>query len=294
MIKVSVIIPTYNRANLLKRAIRSVLAQTYRNFELIVVDDGSTDNTKQICSNIRFEHIKCVREESNFGGAARPKNTGIKISQGEYIAILDDDDQWLPKKLEEQIKFLEKYPDVAIVGCNFLINEKKEYKIPHYKNVFKRMLVTDDMGPGSTMMYKREVFDKVGLFDENLKSGQDKEMRIRLSLKFKFGFIRKPLVIYYIGHDSLSSKLNISRMEKDWEYIYNKYKKYYTKSLYGNKLRYDGTRYMMLGFPKKARKSFIYSIKNNPLNIKSYLYFFISLFKKRFYQGLTKIKLWLK
>ena len=281
---ISVIIPTYNRAKLLQRAMKSVLNQTFQDFELIVVDVGSTDNTKKVVSE--YEEVKYVYQE-NSGGAAKPKNTGIKIAQGEYIAILDDDDEWLPTKLEKQVKFLEENPEIDVVGCNYLINGGKEYKIPNYKDVLKRILVTDDMGPGSIMMYRKKVFDEVGGFDENLKSGQDKEMRIRLASKgYKFRFIRKPLVVYNTGHNNISTDLDINKREKDWEYIYNKYKKYYSKELYLKKLRYDGTRYMMLGLPKRARKCFLRS--NN------YSLFLISFLGASFYRFLTKVKLWLK
>lgn len=284
MIKVSVIISTYNRARLLKRAIESVLNQTFQDFELIVVDDGSIDSTKKVVTG--YKEVKYVYQE-NSGGAAKPKNTGIKMAQGRYIAILDDDDEWLPSKLEKQVRFLEEHSEIDVVGCNILINGKTKYKIPKYKNLFERMLVTDDMGTGSALVYKKEIFDGVGGFDENLKSGQDKEMRIRLAREYKFGFVDGYLVNYYLGHDNISSSgLNIEKREKDWEYIYNKYKKYYTNKLYKEKLRYDGTRYMLLGLPQKARKCFWQS--------KNYLYFFISLFGVSFYKMLAKIKLWLK
>ena len=294
--KVSVIIPTYNRDAVLKRAIKSVLSQTFQDFELIIVDDGSIDETKEVINSFRSSKIKYFYQK-NSGGAAGPKNTGIKIAQGKYIAILDSDDEWLPEKLEKQIEFFEKNPEISVLACNFLINGKKEYKIPRYKNLFKRMLVTDDMGPGSIMIYQREVFDKVGLFDENLKSGQDKEMRIRLAREYKFGFVDECLVNYHLGHNNISSLgLSIKKREKDWDYIFNKYKKYYQedKKLYSDKLRYDGTRYMLLGLVGKARKSFSSSIKKNSLNIKSYLYLILSLFGISFYGKLTKIKLWLR
>jgi len=294
--KVSVIIPTYNRDAVLKRAIKSVLSQTFQDFELIIVDDGSTDETKEVVNSFRSGKIKYFYQK-NSGGAAKPKNTGIKMAQGEHIAILDSDDEWLPEKLEKQIGFFEEHPEISVLACNFLINGKKEYKIPKYKNLFKRMLVTDDMGPGSIMIYQREVFDKVGLFDENLRSGQDKEMRIRLAREYKFGFIDECLVNYHLGHNNISSSgLSIKKREKDWDYIFNKYKKYYQedKKLYSDKLRYDGTRYALLGLVGKARKSFLSSIKKNPLNIKSYLYLILSLFGVSFYNNLAKIKLWLK
>jgi glycosyltransferase involved in cell wall biosynthesis len=295
---VSVIIPTYNREALLKRAIESVLNQSYQNFELIIVDDGSKDNTEKLVEEfgIKDERVKYVFQE-NSGGAAKPKNTGIKVATGEYIAILDDDDEWFLSKLEKQVQYLDEHLDIDIVGCNYLINGKKEYRIPFYKNIFKRMLVTDDLGPGSTMIYRKELFGKVGLFDENLKTGQDREMRIRLAKDYKFGFVKEALVNYYSGHDNISfSGLSIEKREKDWAHIFNKYRKYYDddSKVYSDKLRYDGTRYMSLGLADKARKCFLLSIQKNPLNMKSFLYLFLSLFGPSFYNKLIKIKLWLK
>ena len=107
MILVSVIIPTYNRAKLLKRAIESVLNQTFQDFELIVVDDGSTDDTKEIVKSFNNQKIIYIYQE-NFGGAALPKNVGIKMAQGKYIAILDSDDEWLPEKLQKQVTLFER------------------------------------------------------------------------------------------------------------------------------------------------------------------------------------------
>lgn len=299
--KVSVIIPTYNRGAFLKRAVKSVLNQTFQDFELIIIDDGSTDNTKEVVNSFSDNRIKYIYQE-NSGGAARPKNTGIKIAQGEYIAILDSDDEWLPDKIKKQIDLFEKYSSskLGIVGCNiFIINngKKKKYRIPKYNNVFEQMLVTDNMGTGSAMVYKKEVFDRMGLFDENLRSGQDREMRIRLAQEYHFAFIDDYLINYYVGHNNISSAgLSIKKREKDWDYIFNKYKKYYErdKKLYSDKLRYDGTRYMLLNLPVKARKSFRQSIRKNPLNIKSFLYLFLSFFGVSFYNKLTEIKLYFK
>ena len=118
--KVSIIIPTYNRAKLLSRAIKSVLDQTFKDFELIIVDDGSTDNTKGVVEEFQKKdsRIKYIWQE-NSGAPAKPKNTGIRQARGEYVAFLDDDDEWFPKKLEKQIELFE--DNIGFVGCNILI-----------------------------------------------------------------------------------------------------------------------------------------------------------------------------
>ena len=100
---ISVIVPTYNRADLISETIESILNQTYKYFELIIVDDGSTDNTEEVIRKFKDSRIKYIKTD-NWGGPARPRNTGIKKTKGEYIAFCDDDDIWLPKKLEKQIR----------------------------------------------------------------------------------------------------------------------------------------------------------------------------------------------
>lgn len=104
--KVSVIIPTYNRAHLIGRAIKSVLNQTYKDFEIIIVDDGSTDKTEEVVKDFKDERVRYIRREKNKGGSAA-RNTGIKAARGEYIAFQDSDDEWLPEKLEKQMKAFE-------------------------------------------------------------------------------------------------------------------------------------------------------------------------------------------
>ena len=117
--KVSVIIPTYNRAHLVGRAIRSVLNQTYQDFEIIVVDDGSTDNTEEVVKSFNDPRIRYIRHEENKGAAAA-RNTGIKAAKGKFIAFQDSDDEWLPKKLEKQMEaFDNASPKVGVVYTGF-------------------------------------------------------------------------------------------------------------------------------------------------------------------------------
>ncbi len=199
--KVSVIIPTYNRADLLPRAIDSVLNQTYRDLELIIVDDGSTDNTKEIVEKYqkKDERIKYLWEE-NSGGPARPYNLALKQCQGEFIAFLDSDDVWLPEKLERQINFIEKN---RIMGCMCLVFE---YNIDTHK------LVGVCSPTLSDFLAKRELMNHIFPLNEDLKGIADREIYIRIEIakmekKIKSDDIRtleEPLVIYTRHSRSLS------------------------------------------------------------------------------------------
>jgi len=299
---ISVIIPTYNRAIFLSRAIKSVLSQTFEDLELFVVDDGSTDNTRELVQEYerKDKRVAYIHQEHS-GGAARPKNTAIRQAKGEYIAILDSDDEWLPGKLELQLQVFAQSanPKLRAVNCDVVIvedktGEEEKYRVPRYNNVLRQLLMRDYMGPGSCMLYKKEVFDEVGLFDEQLRSGQDREMRIRIvSFGYDIGFADDYLVRYYIGHDNISTALHIEKREKDWNYIFEKYREYYEKdrSLWSDKLRYDGSRYILLGELTKGRKRFIKSIIKNPFNTRSVVALLLSLFGRRVYEALARYKM---
>lgn len=300
MVKISVVISTYNRADVLPRAIESVLKQTFSDFELIIIDDGSTDRTREIVENFerKDNRVRYIYQE-NSGGPSSPKNTGIKNAQGEYIAILDSDDEWMPEKLAKQMALFNENPNLGFVSCNSIVVDgirKKEwvYKIPRYKKseIFENIMARDYMGSGSGMVYKKSVFSNVGFFDENLKSSQDKEMRMRLAQEYEFDFIDESLFKYYVHKENRSKVLGIEGKEKDHEYIFEKYRKYYEghPKIYSNKLRYDGTRYVLAGDTKKARRSFYKSVGLNIFNCRSYLYLFLSFFGIGIYYGLNRFK----
>ena len=291
--KVSIIIPTYNRAKLLSRAIKSVLDQTFKDFELIIVDDGSTDNTRQAVERFqkRDSRIKYIWQE-NSGAPARPKNTGIKNAKGNYIAFLDDDDEWLSEKLEKQLELFEGLEsDLGFVGCNILVinesNKKiwREYKIPRYSSqiFFEELLEGNFILTSSSIMIKKEVLDKIGLFDENLKFGDDWDLWLRISKKYRFAFVPDFLVKYYIHQGSTTPHLHPEKEAKEFEYIFSKYQKDYRRYpvIYSMHLRKLASRYCASGKLNKGRKYYVKSIKLNPLNLKSYLYLLLSFLGER-------------
>lgn len=211
---VSVIIPTYNRAYLIGRAIQSVLNQTYQDFEIIVVDDGSTDNTEEIVRSFKNKRIKYIRHEKNKGGAAA-RNTGIKVARGEYIAFQDSDDEWLPEKLERQMRVFENAPlEVGVVYTGFyrLQNNKKTY-IPSSRIIQKEGNIFSNLLKGNFVTMQAAVvktgcFERAGMFDENLPRLQDWELFIRIAKYYHFKCIDEPLVISYYQPHSISADKN--------------------------------------------------------------------------------------
>lgn len=213
---VSVIIPTYNNAKFINEAINSVLKQTYKNFEIIVVDDGSTDNTKRILeSYIKGNEIKYIYQENK--GTSSAKNAGIKNSRGEYIKFLDSDDLLLPECLKLQIDFLERNKNFDIVYSNFYYFDNTGQKFVfanHLKNADK-IRPTGDLLPYllygnfiaiNTLLFKKEVMDKVGFFNEELSHHEDLEYLLRIAIKkIKFGYIHQFLASCYLRSDSLST-----------------------------------------------------------------------------------------
>jgi len=192
MPKVSVIIPTYNRALLIRRAIASVLRQTYQDFEIIVIDDCSDDNTHVMVENFKDKRIRYIKHLENKGSAAA-RNTGIKIAQGEYIAFQDSDDEWLPEKLERQMNvFNNAPPEVGVVYTRFkkIKNNKRSYLafywVAQKEGDIHNNLLNGNYITTSTTVIKRECFDKTGMFDESLPRFQDWELWLRISRYYHF------------------------------------------------------------------------------------------------------------
>ena len=190
---VSVIVPTYNRADLVGRAIESVLEQTYKDFELIVVDDDSKDNTREIIHEFNDPRIRYICHDKNKGGSAA-RNTGIDLAKGKYIALLDSDDEWIKEKLGKQVTKLRERSNVGLVSTGAVHfsgdNNGKVLRkdIQQYRGeIFEELLMKGNVvsGGGSSALIKAECFENVGNFDERLKSSQDYDMWIRIAKKYE-------------------------------------------------------------------------------------------------------------
>ncbi len=206
---VSVIIPTYNRSDLVCNAVDSVLAQTFSNYELIVVDDGSTDGTEK---KMRKYSGKLKYIYQNNKGVSSARNRGIRESSSEYICFLDSDDLWKKRKLEIQFDEMKKNPEFHIsytdeiwIRNGLRVNPRKKHK-KFSGDLFEKSLEMCIIS-ASSVMIKREIFDKVGYFDENLEVCEDYDLWLRISKDYPVHFIDKPLIIKYGGHkDQLSHK----------------------------------------------------------------------------------------
>ena len=206
--QVSVIIPTYNRAWVIKEAIDSVLTQDYTEFELIVVDDGSTDQTFDVLESYRND-IKVLSQKNKGVSAAR--NRGIAEASGNFIAFLDSDDLWLSQKLSVQIDFFNQTPDALIcqteevwIRNGLRVNPKKRHKKPSGM-IFKPSLRLCLVSP-SAVMIRRHLLDRVGRFDETLPACEDYDLWLRISCRFPIYLIDTPLIIKRGGHDDQLSK----------------------------------------------------------------------------------------
>ena len=211
---VSVIIPTYNRGWILKDAIDSVLAQNYPGYELIVVDDGSIDNTRAILDSYGRDII--VLQQPNQGVSAA-RNRGISESRADLIAFLDSDDLWLPQKLTRQLAFFRSQPDAFIcqteetwVRNGVRVNPKKR----HAKlsgRIFEPSLALCLVSP-SAVMIRKTLFDSVGLFDEDLPACEDYDLWLRVSCRYPVFLIDEPLLIKRGGHaDQLSKAAGLDK-----------------------------------------------------------------------------------
>lgn len=216
-IKVSVVIPTYNSVKFVTEAIDSVLAQTFTDFEILVIDDGSKDETREVLAEKYGKLIRYLYKEN--GGVSTARNFGIENAKGKYIAFLDADDIWLPEKLEKQMRAFAENPKFK-AGYTSLRKVTDDLKpIGIIENERTDSLIEDLLlkgnivGSPSSVIYLRELFKISGGFDKTLSQCADWEMWIRLAIQTDFIFIKEPLVNYRI-HASNMSK-NASLLEKD-------------------------------------------------------------------------------
>ncbi|MBA3691926.1 MAG: glycosyltransferase family 2 protein [Acidobacteria bacterium] len=226
MQKVSVVIPTYNYAHFIAEAVESVLAQTFPIFEIIVVDDGSSDNTEEII--VKFgDKVKYIKQ--NNGGVGLARNTGVKNSGGEFIAFLDADDIWFPQKIEHQIQLFQTDDKIGLITTGMREFYQKGKTVHIYsdgKNGWcaESLLLLEPVvvGPGSTTLVKREVFEQIGGFDETkeLHPWEDWEFCYRVAREFRLAFLPE-ILVEYRNHGG-NGHLQIPRFERAMNLAFEK------------------------------------------------------------------------
>ena len=216
MEKVSIIIPTYNRADVLITSIQSVLQQTYTDFELLIVDDGSTDNTDIMVESLRDNRIRYLKIPENKGVAAA-RNEGIRQARYAYIAFQDSDDYWKPDKLEKQMTFLTTKPETGLLYCPYECQKADgtpllvpDQNIPSEEkqgNIYRYMLLRNTIGtPG--VLVRRQCLEKSGLFCESLTCLEDWELFLRIARDNEIAFQDEPMVRVNLSTDGVSHNIS--------------------------------------------------------------------------------------
>ena len=304
--RVSVIIPTYNCAQYLPGAIESVIAQTFRDYELIVVDDGSTDETAEVIKKYG-DRIKYLYQENSGPGAA--KNLGIKASGGSFVATLDADDRWQPQKIEIQYEYMRCHPEVGLVYANCSTFNKQgivteaydgKHRIVYQGDIFDKLIVKNFIA-SITIMVRKECLDKVGLFPEDFMISEDWHLWLRIAKNYPIGYIDQPLAMYRWQKKSLTwdyaksypYRLRVLDEIKELFSDYFKTRKSLIRRAYSDLfMRYGYALYKSDDY-KNAWGKFILSIYNSPFQYRSYLYLIGLLVPKKFRARIAwfKIKL---
>lgn len=224
-VNISVIIPSYNHTQFVSKAVESVLSQTLSAHEIIVVDDGSKDNTEEVLAAYK-DRIIYIKQENQ--GVSATRNNGVSISTGDFIAFLDADDEWFPEKLEKQLKLFGEDKEIGLVHCGYVdVDEKGNFLQEHLEGMsgkvaeemlfFKRPVI---LGGGSGSLIPKNVFKEIGGFDIRLSTSADWDLYFRIAQKWKVGFVPETLLKYRLHSSNMHG--NIKLMRKDMLLAYEK------------------------------------------------------------------------
>ncbi len=274
---VSVIIPSYNKQDFIEESINSVINQTYKNIEIIVVDDCSSDKTLDILK--KYENkIKLYINNIN-KGASFCRNYGFKKSRGKYIAHLDCDDYYHKNKISQSIDYITKknyffiYTNVNLINsCGKILHNNNNIQSIGEGDISKKLLLNEISITNSTLVAKRECFNKVGLFDEKIFLAADREMLTRLSLNYKAGFLNEHLTFYRVHTNNMY--INIDNTIKEFVYILNKNK---NNNMFKNKkffntclcnIYYNYSKFYIMFSDYQKSKKLLFKILMNNINYK--------------------------
>lgn len=287
---VSAILPTYGRSELLHDAIASVDEQTYDNIEVIVVDDHSPEPVESQLDEDAYDlsRLRCLRHAEN-RGASSARNTGLEAAAGEYVAFLDDDDYWLPTKIQRQVETFEAAGEkvgVVYTGQKFVVDGKTAsvHRPTARGDVLEEMLTGEEIGTFSTVMARSEVPDVVGGLDERFPCWQDREWLLRVAAEYEFEHVSEPLTVRRsAGHDQISDDFEAKRdvayplfLEK-FRPLAAAYGPEYERALVAAQARELGKSGVRGGHFADGRKYLLKAIKHDPTDVSTYLYLLTSL-----------------
>lgn len=295
---VTAIITTFNRANYLKKAIVSVLAQTMNDFELLILDNGSIDDTEEVVRNFKDVRIRYIKHEPL--NISQARNLGVKEAKSEYIAFLDDDDEWLPNKLMDETRtFKHAEKNVGLVYGGFFRIDTEGNKFYTHKpklkgSILKEILsLKDDFtGSASNPMLKKSVLLQLGGYDEKVHTGEDWELYLRLTEKFYVNFVSDPVVKirHHFGTRlgaRLKDYIDLEKMVLErFDYIFKKNKK--LQSFY---LQRIGGKFIRLGEKVTGRVYLMKAARSNPFNFYVYIQYILSFTNLGIYGYFHKIYL---
>lgn len=288
--KVSVIIPTFNRSELLKKAIESLEKQSHQNLEIIIIDDFSTDNTAAIVAEMTDDRIIYLKHEVNKGGS-EARNTGLRRATGNFIGFLDSDDQWLPEKIEKQLEKFNDEPDVGVVYSGVQVvdenNQPTRKIIPEYRgDILSKLLEFNYIDTTSSVLVRKEVLDQIEGFDAKLPSCQDWDLYIRLAQVTKFDFVTESMVLFY-HHSGERITTNKTSVLNGHLSIFEKYKKLAMQQRKSTFHRFTLTiwkvvfRTGIIGQNKEvvqlSRKILVEGFKNDRVSL-NFLFYYLSTF----------------
>jgi glycosyltransferase involved in cell wall biosynthesis len=271
---VSVIVPTYNSAHFLTEALDSILDQTWDDFEIIVIDDGSTDETGDVVGSYG-DQVRYFYKPN--GGPSSARNMGIERARGGYVAFLDSDDLWDPDKLRIQIDFMQKHPDLGLVCTDSVrmgSRERRQRKLrgDHIGNLFST-LYSNSFVRTSTVLMTRGCFGEIGCFDEQYRSAEDYDVWLRVARKYPIAYLDQPLATYRkhehnVSRDKLTLRQNAARV-LEAHYDPNEISSRAYRTRMSDLHLYFGRAYLRVGDLGMARKSFYRSLTLTPFRFRS-------------------------
>lgn len=295
---ISVIIPLYNKKDSIVKTLHTVLNQTFQNFEIVIINDGSTDNSIYEVERFSDHRIRIINQ--NNAGVSAARNRGIKEAKGELIAFLDADDEWYKEYLQTQYNLYQKYPECNAFGCNYKFcdkNGKVKPTIIHHlpfkgddgilDNYFDVASCSHPPICSITIMIKKPAIQSIGGFPLGVKSGEDLLTWARLAARYKIAYTRKPLAYYNVGEYDLSERPIRIPAENDVVgrellAIKGKYHSYKISRYISHWHKMRSSTYMRLGMRCKSIREALIALKYNPFNYKLYAYLAINLLPRHF------------